>query len=50
MEADGARVQVRKHCERILRLPDCRDTEVGEILPSVAESTNSSDRFVVAKT
>ena len=46
---NGAGVQVRKHCERIPHLPDHRDTVVGETLPYIAESSNSSDRFAVAK-
>ena len=45
---NGAGVQVRKYCERIPRLPDYRDTVVGETLPCVAESSNSSDSFAVA--
>ena len=45
----GARVQVRKHCERIPRLLHYRDTVVRETLLCVAESSNSSDRFAVAK-
>ena len=39
---------IRKCCERIPRLPDRRDTVVGETLPCVAESSNSY-RFAVAK-
>ena len=42
-------MQVRKRCERIPHLPDDRDTVVGEILTCVPESSNSSDRFAVAK-
>ena len=41
--------QVKKHCERIPYLPDRRDTVVGETLPCVAETSNSSERFTVAK-
>ena len=41
-------MQVRKHCERIPCLPDYGDTVVGETLPCVAESGNSSDWFAVA--
>ena len=46
---NGARVPVRKHYQRIPCLPDNRDTAVEDTLPCVAESSNSSDRFAVAK-
>ena len=49
----GAGVQFKKHCERIPCLPDRRDTVVGKTLhvhvPCVVETSNSSDRFTVAK-
>ena len=40
-------VQIRKCCERIPCLQAHRDTVVGETLPCVAESSNSSDRIAV---
>ena len=46
---NGSWSATRKHCERIPHLPDYIDTVVGDTLPCVAESTNSSDRFAVAK-
>ena len=46
---NGARVQVRKHYQRIPCLPDYRNTVVGDTLPCVAESSNNSDWFAVAK-
>ena len=46
---NGAKVQVRKHYQRISCLQDYRNTVVGDTLLCVAESSNSSDRFAVAK-
>ena len=43
-----ARVQNKKHWERIPDLPDDRDTVVRETLPCAAESSSSSDKFAVA--
>ena len=45
----GAGVHVRKRCGKIPCLPDHRNTVVRETLPCVAESSNNSDRFAVAK-